>query len=80
MSAESSESLQGLQGLRLEVNGQHVELAAGSPLSAVVERFTTATRGVAVAVNDEIVPRATWSEHEVADGDRIEIVTAKQGG
>lgn len=66
--------------IAVRINGQDVELPPGSPLSAAVDLLTTATRGVAVAVNDEIVPRAMWSRHEIADGDRIEIVTAKQGG
>jgi sulfur carrier protein len=37
-------------------------------------------RGVAVAVNGEVVPRARWPEHRVLDGDRVEALTAMQGG
>ena len=37
-------------------------------------------RGVAVAVNGEIVPRAYWPHHRVADGDRVEALSAMQGG
>jgi sulfur carrier protein len=37
-------------------------------------------RGVAVAVNGEIVPRAEWARRQVAAGDRVEAVTAMQGG
>jgi sulfur carrier protein len=66
--------------VNVRINGREVDIIPGSPLGAVVETVTTATKGVAVAVNDEIVPRAAWSHHEIADGDRIEIVTAKQGG
>lgn len=36
--------------------------------------------GVAVAVNEEVVPRAAWPEWRLADGDAVEIVTAVQGG
>ena len=36
--------------------------------------------GVAVAVNHEVVPRADWPSHRLADGDTVEIVTAVQGG
>ncbi|MEJ4111895.1 sulfur carrier protein ThiS [Corynebacterium kroppenstedtii] len=36
--------------------------------------------GYAVAVNDEIVPASTWRTSTVRDGDRIEILTAVQGG
>jgi sulfur carrier protein len=37
-------------------------------------------RGVAVAVNGEIVPRAHWPHHHVAAGDRVEALSAMQGG
>jgi sulfur carrier protein len=40
----------------------------------------TRARGVAVAVNGEVVPRADWARHQVADGDRVEALTAMQGG
>ena len=66
--------------MTVRINGQDVDLAAGSPLSIAVAMVTTATGGVAVAVNDEVVPRVAWPRHPIADGDRIEIVTARQGG
>jgi sulfur carrier protein len=37
-------------------------------------------RGVAVAVNGEIVPKGLWPRHRVADGDRVEALSAMQGG
>jgi sulfur carrier protein len=37
-------------------------------------------RGVAVAVNGEIVPRSDWAHHKVDAGDRVEAVGAMQGG
>ena len=37
-------------------------------------------RGVAVALNGEVVPRGTWDERRVTDGDHIEALTAIQGG
>ena len=37
-------------------------------------------RGVAVAVNDEVVPRAAWSAHELRAHDRVTIIRATQGG
>ena len=37
-------------------------------------------RGVAVAVNGEIVPRAHWAHHRVDAGDRVEALSAMQGG
>jgi sulfur carrier protein len=37
-------------------------------------------RGVAVAINGEIVPRAEWPRRRVDEGDRVEALSAMQGG
>jgi sulfur carrier protein len=37
-------------------------------------------RGMAVAVNDTVVPRAAWPSHALADGDRVLVIQATQGG
>lgn len=37
-------------------------------------------KGIAVAINDEVVPRSQWPTHLVVDGDRIELIRATQGG
>jgi len=60
--------------MRVTVNGKPRTLD-GSPTVADL-----LTRGVAVAVNGEVVPRSTWERATLADGDRIEILTAVQGG
>jgi sulfur carrier protein len=40
----------------------------------------TRARGVAVAVDGEVVPRAEWGERRVTDGQRVEALSAMQGG
>ena len=37
-------------------------------------------RGIAVSVNEEVVPRGRWRSFRVGNGDRVEIVGAAQGG
>lgn len=37
-------------------------------------------RGVAIAINDRVIPKSTWETHTVQDGDRVEIIRATQGG
>ena len=37
-------------------------------------------RGVAVAVDGEVVPRAQWDSYTVGDDARVEVLTAMQGG
>lgn len=40
----------------------------------------TEQRGLAVAVNDEVVPRTAWAAHELREQDRVIIIRATQGG
>jgi len=62
------------------VNGKSRRFAAGSTVGQVVAAVTDQARGIAVAVNGEVVPRQGWPATPVAEGDQIEIVTAVQGG
>ncbi|MFD8823213.1 sulfur carrier protein ThiS [Streptomyces sp. NPDC059605] len=66
--------------LSVSVNGEVRVLAAGTALDALVASLTTAGSGVAAAVNETVVPRGRWSAVVLADGDRVEILTAVQGG
>lgn len=62
------------------VNGEPAELADGTTVAALVDARVGHTKGVAVAVNQEIVPRSEWPGTELRGDDRIEILTAAQGG
>ena len=69
--------------MNLVINGEDRTVDGGR--SATVEGLLAildieARRGVAVAVNDEVVPRSRWKDTSLADGDRVEIIRATQGG
>ncbi|WP_166029430.1 sulfur carrier protein ThiS [Streptomyces chilikensis] len=66
--------------ITVRVNGTPRELAGGTALDTVVALLTPARSGVAAAVNETVVPRDRWAGTVLADGDRIEILTAVQGG
>ncbi|WP_030919259.1 sulfur carrier protein ThiS [Streptomyces sp. NRRL B-24720] len=66
--------------LSVSVNGDPRSIAAGTTLEALVATLTAAPSGVAAAVNESVVPRSWWSTAALADGDRIEVLTAVQGG
>jgi sulfur carrier protein len=65
--------------MRVVVNGVARDIDVIS-VAALVEQVTTARRGVAVAVNGEVVPRSAWPVARLRDGDRVEVLTAAQGG
>lgn len=64
------------------VNGAPAEIADGAGIAAVLEHLGARDtgKGVAVAVNGEVVRRAEWHTTTLAERDRIEVVTAVQGG
>ncbi|MCC7346717.1 MAG: sulfur carrier protein ThiS [Variibacter sp.] len=65
----------------LEVNGERVPLTARTVAALLAERGVEAGgRGVAVALNGAVLPRAAWGETRLKAGDSVEIVQAKQGG
>jgi sulfur carrier protein len=65
----------------IRVNGQD-ELLGVATLAALLEEkaVDTGQRGIAVALNGAIVPRAAWRQTPLRPGDSIEIVRALQGG
>jgi sulfur carrier protein len=62
------------------INGKPRQQLPGSTVHDVVTSLTATPEGCAVAVNDAVVPRSDWSRRLVEPGDRIEVLTAVQGG
>ena len=62
------------------VNGERQLIAAGTALDTLVAAITPAPSGIAAALNETVVPRAQWSSTALAEGDRVEVLTAVQGG
>jgi sulfur carrier protein len=74
--------------MKVVVNGTPRELTDGTRLAELVVQLTGASTGtptgpptgIAAAVNDTVVPRGAWSATVLAEGDRVEVLTAVQGG
>lgn len=66
----------------IHVNGQPREVTPPVRLREVLDLPDGATtpRGMAVAVNGQVIPRSQHANTELAAGARVEIVTAVQGG
>lgn len=64
------------------INGERRELPDGATIASVVASLPGAPegRGVAVAVEGEVVPRAQWPSTSLGEGAHIEVVGAVQGG
>ncbi len=66
--------------MTVTVNGTSHDLPSGVTLADVVGRLTQSPKGVAAAVNGEVVPRRAWPPTPLAERDEVEVVTAVQGG
>jgi sulfur carrier protein len=66
--------------MNVSVNGEPREIAPGTALDTLVKTLAPAPSGVAAALNETVVPRAQWSSTALSQGDRVEVLTAVQGG
>ena len=66
----------------VELNGRHAELPQGATVAQAVEAAggDTERRGIAVAVEGEVVPRGEWERTGLREGQAVEVVRAIQGG
>ncbi|GAA2832442.1 sulfur carrier protein ThiS [Kitasatospora sp. CM 4170] len=69
-----------MSDIPLTVNGRPREVPAATTLAEVVATLSQAHSGVAAALNEAVVPRSSWPDTRLSAGDRIEILTAVQGG
>ncbi|MGP6157234.1 MAG: sulfur carrier protein ThiS [Vulcanimicrobiaceae bacterium] len=62
------------------INGAPRELTEGTTLGGLLAELGLTTNGVAIAVNQRVIPRRTFADHPLQDGDAVEIVRAVAGG
>lgn len=69
--------------MKLTVNGEPTQLEVHT-LKELIREYDMDSndneKGMAVAVNDSVVPKEEWKEHKLEEHDRIEIIRATQGG
>jgi sulfur carrier protein len=66
--------------MNVSVNGEPRVIAPGTALDALVRALAPSPSGVAAALNETVVPRAEWPSTSLSEGDRVEVLTAVQGG
>lgn len=65
--------------MRVTVNGEGVDVAAAR-VSDLLRELDYEGSHLAVAVNQRVVPRGSWAATTLRGGDRVEILTPRQGG
>jgi thiazole synthase len=68
--------------MRVELNGEPVALPEGAAVTLAVEASGAAgdQRGLAVAIDGEVVPRSEWDRTRLREGQKVEVLAAIQGG
>ncbi len=66
--------------MRVLINGKPEELGDAGTVGDLVRQFELVPRRIAIEVNEQLVPRDTFDDVVLADGDRVEIVTFVGGG
>ena len=66
----------------ITLNGEPAQLPGDATVISVLRELGVPdeARGVAVAVDGEVVPRGDWGARQLRDGARVEVLTAMQGG
>jgi sulfur carrier protein len=62
------------------LNDESREVPAGTTVAALMAERGVPERGVAVALDGAVVPRASWATVRLLEGARLEVLTAVQGG
>ncbi len=65
--------------MKITVNDEAVEVDDETTVAALLDRLGFGAKGIAVAVDWAVLPRSEW-QTTLADGARVEVVTAVQGG
>ncbi len=69
--------------IQVTLNGEQRAIASGTTIAELLREMgfdPLNPKGIAVAVNDEVVLKGRWSTSELGPSDRIEVITALQGG
>ncbi len=66
--------------IRVIVNGAPREFGSALTFSQLLDELALSGKRLAIEVNGEIVPRSSFAESKLSDGDRIEVVVAVGGG
>lgn len=67
--------------IKISVNNKHHHFSSEiSLLDMLQEMHMADPKGMAIAVNNEVIPKDTWSKHSLKDEDKVLIIKASQGG
>jgi sulfur carrier protein len=66
--------------VQVTVNGDDHAVAAGATVADLVAELGHDGRGIAVAIDGEVVTRGAWRERKLVTGESIDVLSIAQGG
>ncbi len=66
--------------MKVQVNNKEVEVSSSSTIIQLTDQLGLSIQGVAVAVNNKMIPRAEWDNFHLTENDHLVIVKAACGG
>ncbi|MGY6649052.1 sulfur carrier protein ThiS [Wenyingzhuangia sp. IMCC45574] len=66
--------------ITIKVNNQSKEIPDSSSVAQLLQQLEQPEKGIAVAINQQIITKNNWETQEVLNGDDILIIQATQGG
>jgi sulfur carrier protein len=66
--------------MQIYVNGEEKQIPEATNMASLIELLELTGQRIAVEVNEELVPRSTFSGHRLNESDRVEIIRAVGGG
>jgi sulfur carrier protein len=66
--------------MEIILNGQATQITANYTVGQLVSELFPSGKGIAVAINQSVVPKSDWPAHRLSPNDQITLITATQGG
>jgi sulfur carrier protein len=66
--------------MKIEINGELKEFDNPINLKSLIDSILNNTKGMAVALNNTVVPQSQWTDTELKEADKILLIRAIQGG
>lgn len=66
--------------MNIEINGESKAINSPTQLDQLIEQMVTDPKGLAVAVNNTVIPRNNWADTPLNEADKVLLIRATQGG
>lgn len=66
--------------MNIVVNSNNIEFTQNNLSELLVQIQMSEKKGIAIALNNSVVPKVNWQKTQLKENDKITIITATQGG